>query len=133
MRFTHLRVIVPDVVAVTAFYRDVLKLPQTLDAGDGVYSEFDTGSGILAVYDRNLMADVIGAQFDLATAGDVLVVSIRVDDVDAECARLKRAKVELVTEPHDRPVWFQRVAHLRDPAGNLVELYQSLEGTSEGD
>jgi len=130
MKFTHLRLIVSDVPVVAGFYRDVLKLPQTLDAGEGIYAEFDTGSGILAVYDRELMADVIGATFDLAPTGDVLVISIRVDDVDAECARLERAGIEFVNEPHDQPVWFLRVAHLRDPAGNLIELYHPLETPS---
>ena len=32
----------------------------------------------------------------------------------------------LVGEPHDEPTWLQGVGHLRDPAGNLVELWTRL-------
>ena len=51
---------------------------------------------------------------------------LRVDNVDAEPTRVKLAGMTLVTEPHDQPAWFQRVAHLRDPAGRLVELWSPL-------
>lgn len=51
-------------------------------------------------------------------------VRLFVDDVEG-CARFYREAFGFVTEPHDRPEWVMRVAHLRDPEGNLIELYES--------
>ena len=59
-------------------------------------------------------------------AGDAVVACLQVDDVDAAAARVKARGGTLVREPHDQPTWLQRVAHLRDPAGNLVELWARL-------
>lgn len=39
---------------------------------------------------------------------------------------MKKKGVEFVTEPHDQDAWYLRVAHLRDPDGNLVELFNNL-------
>jgi catechol 2,3-dioxygenase-like lactoylglutathione lyase family enzyme len=43
--------------------------------------------------------------------------------VDIEAARLGDA---IVQEPVDQPEWGSRVAYLRDPDGNLIELFQSI-------
>ena len=40
--------------------------------------------------------------------------------------RLKGSGTAFLTDPHDRPDWGIRVAHLRDPDGNLVELSRRL-------
>ena len=46
---------------------------------------------------------------------------------DADVARLGS---RIVAEPIDRPEWGGRVTYLRDPSGNLIELFQSIP-TSE--
>ena len=48
---------------------------------------------------------------------------LEVDDVDAEADNLGEFLVE---GPVDQPEWGGRVACLRDPDGNLVELFQQL-------
>jgi hypothetical protein len=35
--------------------------------------------------------------------------------------------VQFVTEPHDQEAWVLRVAHLRDPEGNLIEINAPLK------
>ncbi len=49
-------------------------------------------------------------------------LGIRVDDVDATVAELKRRGVRIVSEPHDVAVMGLRLAFFTDPWGNLLEV-----------
>jgi len=90
----------------------------------GTYAEFDTPGARLALVSEATMGAVVGRP--APRAGDAVVVCLCVDDVDAAAARLAAQGVAFVRKPHDQPAWLQRVAHLRDPAGTLVELWQRL-------
>jgi len=52
------------------------------------------------------------------------MVALSADDVDAEWARLKAAGVEFVEDPTDYGTL--RIATLKDPDGNLLQLLQPL-------
>jgi hypothetical protein len=39
---------------------------------------------------------------------------------------VERLREHVVREPVDQPEWGGRVAYLRDPSGNLLELFQVL-------
>ncbi len=54
-------------------------------------------------------------------AGDRVSLWFYVDDVDAAFARWRTAGGDVVQEPADMP-WGERVAQVRDPDGNLVNL-----------
>ena len=120
---SHVRLIVADLVAATAFYRDVLGADPVVTV-PGTYVEFDTPGARLALVSDATMGAVVGRP--APRAGDAVVVCLRVDDVDAAAARLSARGMAFVRKPHDQPTWRQRVAHLRDPAGNLVELWHRL-------
>lgn len=120
---THLRWLVSDIAPCIAFYRDVLRLRLVVDVPD-IYAEFETGGARLALYRADLMAAVSGSA-DSAT-GDAVVACFRVSNVDTAAERAQEAGARLVTAPHDQADWMQRVAHLRDPAGHLVELWAPL-------
>src|SRR5262249_51965417 len=90
-----------------------------------VYAEFETPGGRLAFYRADLMAAVLN-QPVARNASDDVVVCLRVENVDAAVARLKLAGISLVTTPHQQTAWYQRVAHVRDPADHLVELWSPL-------
>ncbi|HYE19083.1 MAG TPA: VOC family protein, partial [Tepidisphaeraceae bacterium] len=82
---------------------------------------------VLALFREDLMADAVGTAGLAAPAGrDRVVVTFGVDNVDGAAAELRGRGVSLVTEPHDRPAWMIRVAHLRDPAGHLIEINAPL-------
>ncbi|HLP88029.1 MAG TPA: VOC family protein [Nostocaceae cyanobacterium] len=49
-----------------------------------------------------------------------------VDDVDEVYENLKANNVNFINSPVDRPEWGLRTAHLRDPDGNLIEIYTNL-------
>jgi 2-hydroxychromene-2-carboxylate isomerase/predicted enzyme related to lactoylglutathione lyase len=121
---SHLRLIVTDLEAAIAFYRELIDAEPVVRV-PGIYAEFDTPGARLALVSDATMGAVVGRP--APRAGDAVVVCLRVDDVDAAAQRHKARGGALVREPHDQPSWVQRVAHLRDPAGNLVELWTRLE------
>lgn len=121
---SHVRFLVADFAPVLHFYRDVLALKLGVEVPD-VYAEFDTPGGKLAFYRADLMSQVLDQP--VATRnGDDVVVCLRVENVDAAAARVRLAGMSLLKPPHDQPAWHQRVAHLRDPAGHLLELWSPL-------
>ena len=121
---SHLRLIVNDLEAAIGFYRRVLDAEPVVSVPN-TYAEFDTPGARLALVSDATMGAVVGRP--APRAGDAVVVCLRVDDVDAAAKRLASHGVAFVRAPHDQPSWLQRVAHLRDPAGNLVELWTRLK------
>ncbi len=121
---SHIRFLVADFGPVLHFYRDVLGLKLAVDV-PGVYAEFDTPGARLAFYKADLMQGVLGAEIATCT-GDDAIVCLRVENVDAAATRVKLAGIPLLSAPHDQAAWVQRVAHLKDPAGHLVELWSPL-------
>jgi lactoylglutathione lyase len=121
---SHVRWLVADLEPCLAFYRDRLGLKQAVDV-PGIYAEFETGGARIALYRADLMAQVLGESPAPQGAGDA-VLCLRVDDVDSAAARLVDAGVAPVSAPHDEATWYQRVAHFRDPAGHLIELWAPL-------
>ncbi|MCW3814305.1 VOC family protein [Micromonospora sp. DR5-3] len=64
------------------------------------------------------------ADTDLSTPPRILL-SIDVDDVDALLDKVVAAGGRVLGPPNDMP-WGQRVAHVHDPDGNLVNLTREL-------
>lgn len=121
---THVRWLTDDLAAMVAFYRDALGFRIVVDV-PGTYVELDTGAARIGLYLAQLMTAVVGER--LATqAGNDVVLGLQVDDVDAAARRLTQIGVMLTKPPHDQPAWRLRVAHLRDPAGHLLELWAPL-------
>lgn len=61
-------------------------------------------------------------------AGDPVALWFYVDDTDAAFAEVHAAGARVVSEPADMP-WGERVAQVRDPDGNLVNLGQAPVGS----
>lgn len=97
------------------------------------YADLKTGHTMVALYDRKIMAEAIGtADLPLQSdAQDKFSMIFEVDNVDKEAADLRKKGIELETEPQNRPEWGIRTAHLRDPDGNLIELFESLPESEE--
>ncbi len=119
-----IRLLVQNFAACFDFYGGTLGLELTFGDRDGPYAEFASGTGRIALYDRKLMAQVVGTLGLPAHPGgqDTFLLSLSTEDVDARFKELIEAGVEGVTEPQDRPVWEIRTAHIRDPDGNLIEI-----------
>jgi catechol 2,3-dioxygenase-like lactoylglutathione lyase family enzyme len=121
---THIRFLVDDLAREVAFYRDVMLLKQVVDV-PGIYAEFDAGAVRLAFYRRDLMSGVLGEEAG-SRHGDDCVLALRVRSVDEEAARLAARGILLLRPPHDQEAWVQRVAHLRDASGRLLEIWTPL-------
>ena len=116
MRLTHVRLLVDDFGAAFRFYRDALGLAPSFGDEDGPYASFATEPASLSIFTRDGQRETV----ELRDTGDSAVVPLEVDDVDAEARRLALA------EPVSRPDWGIRVAYVRDPSDNVLELYTPI-------
>lgn len=96
------------------FYRDVLGLAVRLQTpGFVVFGEAEKPALALGTH-----SDVRGRNADPARH----MIGLATDDVGREWQRLKAARVEFVEDPTD--YGNVRIATLKDPEGNLVQLLQ---------
>jgi lactoylglutathione lyase len=109
------------------FYRDTMGLPVLWgDEGDG-YAAFGTAECNVAIFPWRSMSEASGPGFGYQGGPqDRILIAFGVEGVDATFATLRGRGVAVVSEPQDRPGWGMRVAHLRDPEGNLIEINQPL-------
>jgi lactoylglutathione lyase len=119
MRFSQVRFLVDDVATCFRFYRDALGLEPTFGEEDDDYASFRAGDRTVALFRRSGQADVVG----LRLPGDSALLVLEVDDVDSEARRLGEHVIE---GPVSQPTWGGRVAYVRDPEGNLIELFQAI-------
>jgi lactoylglutathione lyase len=119
VRLSQVRLLVDDFGAAFRFYRDALGLETSFGEDEGPYASFRAGDGAVAIFERGGQEQTV----DLRSPGDGAVVVLEVDDADTEVARLGDA---VVCGPVDRPDWGGRVAYVRDPDGNLIELFQTI-------
>ncbi|MCD9024702.1 VOC family protein [Cohnella silvisoli] len=126
MKLSQMRLLVEDFHKSVAFYRDVMEIPMGFSAEEMQFASFNTGETKIEIFSRQNMAEVINEN-NLPTGAEPqskFLLAFAVDQVDEVCARLKDKGVVLLNEPHDRQAWNARVAHLRDPDGNVIELYK---------
>jgi catechol 2,3-dioxygenase-like lactoylglutathione lyase family enzyme len=140
---SHVAVGVRDMERSLPFYRDVLGLPvaadQEEDAGFGgrrraVYLRWgDDPHASFVVLDQQLERPEQGEPAALFDIG-VHHFGFWVDDVEGVAARARDAGVELVVEPSIGDTWLYgeppggkvKVAFLRDPDGNIVQVDQRM-------
>ncbi|AJE85702.1 MULTISPECIES: VOC family protein [Streptomyces] len=126
MELAQVRLLVTDFPACYRFYAEVLGLKPQSGAPQGPYEKFSpaTGSAGIALQDRTAMAEIIGELGESVNGHRSLVV-LRVDDLDDYCEQITARGAAVFQGPApltDR----MRVAHLKDPEGNLVELQEWL-------
>jgi lactoylglutathione lyase len=126
VELAQVRLLVTDFAACYRFYADVLGLKPQSGAADGPYEKFSAtiGAAGVALQDRAMMAEVLGELGETATGHRSLVV-LRVDDLDAYCEQITARGAVLLHGPAPMTERM-RVAHLKDPEGNLVELQEWL-------
>jgi catechol 2,3-dioxygenase-like lactoylglutathione lyase family enzyme len=113
---------VEDLAAAKAFYLAVFEAPILFEDEQSVV--FGFGTTVINLLRTTHVPELI----EPATAapresGARLVFTIEVEDVDARCAELAKAGVELVNGPMDRS-WGPRTASFRDLDGYLWEIAQ---------
>jgi predicted enzyme related to lactoylglutathione lyase len=113
------RVITDDVAALTAFYEQVTGVDAAWSTPD--FAELRTGVGTLAIGSTRTVA-LFAPGSARPAANQTVIVEFLVEDVDAEYERLRQSAPEFVNEPTTMP-WGNRSLLLRDPDGNLVNLF----------
>jgi lactoylglutathione lyase len=123
---SNVRLLVRDFAASFRFYHEQLGVPVRLGDGAGPYGELGNARQWFGMFEAALMAEAVGAPKDEARSGLPFAVILETPDVDLLYARLQADGLPILTPPTDRPAWGLRTIHLRDPDGNLVELYHDL-------
>jgi lactoylglutathione lyase len=123
MKLTHIRLLVDDVAKCADFYREAFGLAQRVEVPD-TYAELTSGDVSLGLYRRDLMDAALGQTL---SKGFNAVPTFAVDDVDATYHHLISRGASSVTQPHDQEAWVLRVAHVRDPEGNVIEINSQLK------
>lgn len=108
--------VVKDMERTVAFYRDLVGL--TLRFQDGArWAQFDVGGATLAFGN---------AEEGAVPPGDGAMVTLEVDDLDAMARALGDRRVEVVRQIRDMGPHGRTMA-IRDPEGNVVQLYQRAQ------
>ncbi|MCX6501515.1 MAG: VOC family protein [Microbacterium sp.] len=117
MEFASVRIITNDVDRLADFYG---RLTQTTPLRPApVFAEIRTGGGVLAIGSTATVA-MLGENAPQPGRNDSVMIEFQVADVDAEFARLQPD--EVVLAPTTMP-WGNRSALIRDPDGNVVNLF----------
>lgn len=119
MKLVSIRLITDDIQQMAGFYQRVLEIEPNWANAD--FAELTTPVGTLAIGSTRtvgLFAPGSARPADNHTA----IIEFMVPDVDAEYQRLRETVDSFVNEPTTMP-WGNRSLLLRDPDGNLVNLF----------
>ena len=118
MSFASVRIITDDLEGMVAFYERVTGQPAERPAP--VFAQFTGPGGTLAIASTATVA-MLGGALTPATNRSVLI-EFEVADVDGDFAGLQCSSGDVVLEPTTMP-WGNRSALVRDPDGNVVNLF----------
>ncbi|MBT1546043.1 VOC family protein [Curtobacterium aurantiacum] len=118
MTFTSVRIITDDLEGMVAFYERVTG--QQAERPAPVFAQFSGPGGTLAIASTATVA-MLGGALTPATDRSVLI-EFEVADVDGDFAGLQLSSDDVVLEPTTMP-WGNRSALVRDPDGNVVNLF----------
>jgi predicted enzyme related to lactoylglutathione lyase len=119
MNFVSVRVITDDVNRLADFYE--LVTGGTAIRNADIFAELSTGSATLAIGSSRTVP-LFGPGAAEPAQNRSAIIEFLIPDVDAEYARLRDVVDSWVNEPTDMP-WGNRSLLLRDPDGNLVNLF----------
>lgn len=118
MNLVSIRIITADISRLVTFYEQVTGITATWATTD--FAELVTSSGTLAIGSTRTLA-LFGGEIAHPAANRSAIIEFLVDDVDAAYAAMP-AGAEVVAEPTTMP-WGNRSLLVRDPDGNLVNLF----------
>lgn len=127
--FANTRLYVDDYDRCLEFYRDILGLEVAMQSQVDRYIELATGSTKLTIMCRGKIKEYFGSGTSVSFGqnDDAIALSFGVKDVDEACKYFESKNVEIVSQPWNFASWGVKLALIRDPEGNLVELVQDGE------
>lgn len=124
MNFASVRIITDDLDRLVSFYEGVLGVQAERLAP--VFAELVLPSCTLAI-GHSQTAQLFGDDSVQAASNRTVILEFRVDDIEAEYARLKSLveQEQWVQQPTTMP-WGNRSMLFRDPDGNLVNWFEPV-------
>ena len=121
MKVTHVCIITPQFAKMQEFYKRLLHLEPKQYQAD--YLEFETPGAFISLYEEASFAQIAPAAVPKPGTGGMML-ELQVDNVDQEYRRLHGIglTIDFVLPPTTFP-WGNRSTYLRDPDGNLINLY----------
>ena len=101
------------------FYQRVLGIAPRVS--NGVYAEFRTDRGVLAIFTAQAQEQYIPGSA-LPASNKSAILEFKVTNVDEEFARLHKFVKGWVKTPTNQP-WGTRSFYFRDPDGNLIDFF----------
>lgn len=101
------------------FYTHVLEISPRVS--NGVYAEFRTDAGVLAIFTAEAQERYIPGSA-LPASNKSAILEFKVANVDEEFLRLHKFVKDWVKAPTNQP-WGTRSFYFRDPDGNLIDFY----------
>jgi predicted enzyme related to lactoylglutathione lyase len=120
MSFASIRIVTDDLDGLVAFYEQVTG--QQAERPAPVFAQF-TGQGATLAIATTATVAMLGGALTPASNRSVFI-EFEVADVDAEFAELRLDPDDVVLEPTTMP-WGNRSALVRDPDGNVVNLFST--------
>lgn len=116
-------IFVKDIAVSCRFYEDLLGQKVMMDFGPCV--SFVGGFALWHVEHAYQMIFNTSVDDTSPLGRKNLEFCFETDDLDAVLAKVTAAQVKLVCPPHEQP-WGQRVFHIYDPDGHIVEIGEAM-------
>lgn len=105
------------------FYQHVLDIAPRVS--NGVYAEFPTGEGVLAIFTGEAQEQYIPGSA-MPASNKSAILEFKVASVDEEFMRLHNFVKSWVKPPTNQP-WGTRSFYFRDLDGNLIDFYSPVK------
>lgn len=128
MKFASVRLVLHDFECLLAYYTKLSGIEAVRLVEE--FAELRTDGAVLVISSERLIQQ-FNAGAAKAAANRSAIMEFQVDDVDSVCVRLSDAAVEFVMMPTIMP-WGNRSMLLRDPDGNLVNVFSKPKMQGEG-
>ena len=123
MKLASVRLVTNNLDSLVAFYTMLTGAAAARLAED--FAEIRLEGAIVAIgTERSIKQFNVGAAS--AAANRSAILEFEVDDVDGVRARLRLAPVDYVMAPTNQP-WGNRSMLLRDPDGNLINIFSRMK------
>lgn len=126
LNFAYTRLFVNNYETCLQFYQDILGLEVTFISKMDRYVELTNGKIKLTLMCNSKVKEYFGnqTQVSFGRKDDAIALCFRVQNVDEVCKYLKQKEVEIVSQPWNLLDWGIKIALVRDPEGNLIELIE---------
>jgi uncharacterized glyoxalase superfamily protein PhnB len=119
VKLASIRLVTNDIDRLLTFYAELTGTAAVRLAP--AFAEIRAEGAVLAISSEQLVKQ-FNAGAAVAGANRSAIIEFQVDDVDAVLARLASAKADVAMPPSEMP-WGNRSMLLRDPDGNVVNVF----------